>query len=112
MGTKGFSLHAGSSVKIKNVTLKNPIIIASGTPTYGPTNVKKCIKSDAAAFVTKTLCYTEWLQKQPRPRWHVEHPEAIEERGLFFPLLHRAPQPYPSRGVRPQKDERVCQGGP
>jgi dihydroorotate dehydrogenase subfamily 1 len=71
------------SVKIKKVTLKNPIIIASGTPTYGPTNVKKCIKSDAAAFVTKTLCYTEWLQKQPRPRWHVEHPESIEDGGYF-----------------------------
>jgi dihydroorotate dehydrogenase subfamily 1 len=71
------------SLKIKNVTLKNPIIIASGTPTYGMTNVKKCIRSDAAAFVTKTLCYTEWLREQPRPRWHVEHPEAIEEGGYF-----------------------------
>jgi dihydropyrimidine dehydrogenase (NAD+) subunit PreA len=70
-------------VKIKNVTLKNPIIIASGTPTYGPSNVKKCIRSEAAAFVTKTLCYTEWLQKQPRPRWHIEHPEAIDDGGYF-----------------------------
>ena len=74
---------ADLSVKISNVTLKNPIIIASGTPTYGPTNVKKCIRSDGAAFVTKTLCYTDWLQKQPRPRWHVEHPEAIEGGGYF-----------------------------
>jgi dihydroorotate dehydrogenase subfamily 1 len=71
------------STKIGNVILKNPMIIASGTPTYGPTNVKKCIRSDAAAFVTKTLCYTEWLRRQPRPRWHVEHPEAIEEGGYF-----------------------------
>jgi dihydroorotate dehydrogenase subfamily 1 len=70
-------------VKIKDVTLKNPIIIASGTPTYGPSNVKKCIRSEAAAFVTKTLCYTEWLQKQPRPRWHIEYPEAIDDGGYF-----------------------------
>lgn len=70
-------------VKIKDVTLKNPIIIASGTPTYGPSMVKKCIQSEAAAFVTKTLCYTPWLQKQPRPRWHVEYPQAIEEGGYF-----------------------------
>ena len=71
------------TVKIANVTLKNPLIIASGTPTYGPTMVKKCIKSEAAAFVTKTLCYTEWLQKQPRPRWHIDHAEAIEAGGYF-----------------------------
>ncbi len=70
-------------IKIKNVTLKNPIIIASGTPTYGPSNVKKCIRSDAAAFVTKTLCYTEWLRKQPRPRWHIEYPGAIDNGGYF-----------------------------
>ena len=70
-------------IKIKDVVLKNPIIIASGTPTYGPSMVKKCIRSEAAAFDTKTLCYTEWLQKQPRPRWHVEHPEAIEAGGYF-----------------------------
>ncbi|MGA2956537.1 MAG: 4Fe-4S binding protein [Thermodesulfobacteriota bacterium] len=72
-------------VKIRDVTLKNPIIIASGTPTYGPSNVKRCIRSDAAAFVTKTLCYTEWLRKQPRPRWHVEYPEAIDN-GAYFSL--------------------------
>ena len=71
------------SVKIKNVTLKNPIIIGSGTPTYGPTNVKKCIRSEAAAFVTKTLCYTDWLREQPRPRFHVEYPQAIDENGYF-----------------------------
>ena len=70
-------------IKIKDVVLKNPIIIASGTPTYGLSMVKKCIRSEAAAFVTKTLCYTEWLQKQPRPRWHIEHPEAIEAGGYF-----------------------------
>ena len=71
------------SLKIKDVTLKNPIIIASGTPTYGPSNVKKCIRSEAAAFVTKTLCYTEWLRKQPRPRWHIEYPQAIDNGGYF-----------------------------
>jgi len=70
-------------VKIGKVTLKNPIMIASGTPTYGPSMVKKCIRSEAAAFVTKTLCYTEWLRKQPRPRWHIQHPEAIDNGGYF-----------------------------
>ncbi len=70
-------------IKIKDVVLKNPLIIASGTPTYGSSMVKKCIRSEAAAFVTKTLCYTEWLQKQPRPRWHIEHPEAIDNSGYF-----------------------------
>ena len=74
---------ADLSVRIKDVTLKNPLIIASGTPTYGPSMVKKCIRSDASAFVTKTLCYTEWLQKQPRPRWYIDHPEAIESGGYF-----------------------------
>lgn len=70
-------------IKIREVTLKNPIIIASGTPTYGPSMVKKCIRSEAGAFVTKTLCYTEWLRKQPRPRFHIEHPEAIDDGGYF-----------------------------
>ncbi|MBI5968271.1 MAG: 4Fe-4S binding protein [Deltaproteobacteria bacterium] len=70
-------------VKIKDVILKNPIIIASGTPTYGSAMVKKCIQSEAAAFVTKTLCYTEWLRKQPRPRFHIEHPGAIDQEGYF-----------------------------
>ncbi|MBU1207033.1 MAG: 4Fe-4S binding protein [Proteobacteria bacterium] len=70
-------------IKIKDVVLKNPLIIASGTPTYGLSMVKKCIRSEAAAFVTKTLCYTEWLRKQPRPRWHIEHPEAIDDGGYF-----------------------------
>jgi len=72
-------------VKIKNVTLKNPIIIASGTPTFGPSMVKKCIHSEASAFVTKTICYTEWLRQQPRPRWHIEYPQAIDN-GSYFSL--------------------------
>ncbi|HSR13068.1 MAG TPA: hypothetical protein VLS90_16600, partial [Thermodesulfobacteriota bacterium] len=71
------------SVKIKNVTLKNPVLIASGTPTYGASNIKKCIRSDAAAFVIKTLCYTEWLRKQPRPRWHVQYPAPDDDGGYF-----------------------------
>ena len=71
------------SLKIRNVTLKNPIIVASGTPTYGQWNVKKCIRSEAAAFVTKTLCYTDWLREQPRPRWHIEYPQAIDNSGYF-----------------------------
>ena len=71
------------SLKIRNVTLKNPIIVASGTPTYGQWNVKKCIRSEAAAFVTKTLCYTDWLREQPRPRWHIEYPQAIDNGGYF-----------------------------
>ncbi len=37
-------------VKIKDVVLKNPIIIASGTPTYGPHMVKKCIQSEGCRF--------------------------------------------------------------
>ena len=45
--------------------------------------MKRCIRSEAAAFVTKTLCYTEWLRKQPRPRWHIEYPEAIDHGGYF-----------------------------
>jgi dihydroorotate dehydrogenase subfamily 1 len=73
------------TIKIKDVVLKNPIIIGSGTPTYGPAMVKKCIQSEAAAFVTKTLCYTEWLRQQPRPRFHLEHTEAIDE-GSYFSL--------------------------
>ncbi|MGQ9694519.1 MAG: 4Fe-4S binding protein [Thermodesulfobacteriota bacterium] len=94
-------------VQIKNVTLKNPIIIASGTPTYGAHMVKKCIQSEAAAFVTKTLCFTEWLQKQPRPRWHITYPRSIDDGGYFSLYSTERLNPTPPEEYIPKMKEYI-----
>ncbi len=94
-------------VKIREMTLKNPIIIASGTPTYGSSMVKKCIQSEAAAFVTKTLCYTEWLRKQPRPRWYMAYPQAADEGGYFSLYSTERLNPTPPEEYIPKMKEHI-----
>ncbi|RLF15875.1 MAG: hypothetical protein DRJ66_03780 [Thermoprotei archaeon] len=70
------------SVEIAGVEFKNPVIIAAGTPTLNARNMIKCMKYGAGGVVAKTVTYAKIHQVQPRPRFKVLHPEAIDS-GFF-----------------------------
>ena len=82
------------SVEIAGITFKNPIIIASGTPTINKDNMLKCIKAGAAGLVTKTVTYAKLHQLQPRPRFKVIHPEEIVRGGYFSLYSIELMSPY------------------
>jgi len=65
------------SVNIAGLRFKNPVIVASGTPTHDIPQIERCFKEGAAAVVTKTITYARLHQLQPRPRFHVVYPRSI-----------------------------------
>lgn len=64
-------------IDIAELHFKNPIIVASGTPTHDVPQIERCFKEGAAAVVTKTITYAKLHQLQPRPRFHVVYPRSI-----------------------------------
>ncbi len=66
------------SVELAGVKLKNPVIVAAGTPTINSKAMIKCMEYGAAAVVSKTITYAELHRIQPRPRFYVLHPESID----------------------------------
>lgn len=66
------------SVELAGVKLKNPFIVASGTPTMNSRAMVKCMEYGAAAVVSKTITYAELHRLQPRPRFYILHPESID----------------------------------
>ena len=85
------------SVEIAGITFKNPIIVASGTPTLNEDNMLKCIKAGTAGLVTKTVTYARLHQLQPRPRFKVIHPEEIVRGGYFSLYSIELMSPYDPR---------------
>lgn len=69
-------------VEIAGVDFKNPLIVAAGTPTLDAKNMIKCIKRGAGGIVAKTVTYAKIHQIQPRPRFKIIHPEAVDS-GFF-----------------------------
>lgn len=61
------------SIEICGVTFKNPIIIASGTPTKDAKYMLKAIKSGAGGIVSKSVTTNPLLQKYVRPRFTILH---------------------------------------
>jgi len=83
------------SVKIADIEFRNPIIIGAGTPTLDARNMIKCIKAGASAVVTKTVTYSKIHQLQPRPRFHIIHPNAILTNEYFSLYSVELMAPYP-----------------
>lgn len=65
------------STELAGIRFKNPIIVAAGTPTMNAENMILCIKHGAGGVVAKTVTYAKLHQVQPRPRFHVVHPDQI-----------------------------------
>jgi len=82
------------SVEIAGITFKNPLIVASGTPTLNKDNMLKCIKAGAAGLVTKTVTYSKLYQQQPRPRFKVIHPKQAIRGGYFSLYSVELMSPY------------------
>ncbi|MEM2740112.1 MAG: 4Fe-4S binding protein [Candidatus Bathyarchaeia archaeon] len=66
------------SVELAGVKLKNPLMVAAGTPTINSKAMIKCMEWGAAAVVSKTITYAELHRLQPRPRFYVLHPESMD----------------------------------
>lgn len=66
------------SVELAGVKLKNPLMVAAGTPTINSKAMIKCMEYGAAAVVSKTITYAKLHRLQPRPRFYVVHPESVD----------------------------------
>ncbi len=62
---------ADMSVKVGNLTLKNPIIAGSGPITGTAENIRKCVDAGFGAICTKNISYFTPLQRYPRPLYYL-----------------------------------------
>lgn len=73
------------SARIAGVTFKNPVIIGAGTATLNTEKMTQCMAAGAGGVVGKSVAYDPMYQRQPRPRFHIVHPEAAYS-GKYFSL--------------------------
>lgn len=98
-------------VQYAGLTLKNPVIISSATPSITPEAIRKGALAGAAAIVTKSVIFPEKDGRPaggwPRPRFQLYNSQkgydpGLTERGGLFSLF-RLGEPYPT----PDKMERM-----
>lgn len=98
-------------VQYAGLTLKNPVIISSATPSITPEAIRKGARAGAAAIVTKSVIFPETDGRPaggwPRPRFQLYNGQngydpSLTERGGLFSLF-RLGEPYPT----PEKMERM-----
>lgn len=98
-------------VHYAGLTLKNPVIISSATPSITPEAIRKGAMAGAGAIVTKSVIFPEKDGRPaggyPRPRFQLYNSQkgydpALTERGGLFSLF-RLGEPYPT----PDKMERM-----
>lgn len=61
------------SVEVWGKKFKNPIIIASATPTKDANYMKKCVDSGAGGIISKTVTFEKALHRYVSPRFTVLH---------------------------------------
>lgn len=100
------------SANYAGITLKNPVIVASATPTISLDNLKKSVDSGAGALVTKSVIFSkpwapgvphtpgERCAPNPRPRFaiinqDIEFDRSLYARGGYYSLLGLL-EPYPT----------------
>jgi len=88
------------SVRMGNVTFKNPIIAASATPTHDPDRCAKAAKANAAGVVLKTL-YPEEREKKHALKWITDRisPTYLYARPRFKLLYWDPILPTPKLGL-------------
>ncbi|MHB1404464.1 MAG: tRNA-dihydrouridine synthase [Desulfitobacteriaceae bacterium] len=61
------------SVEVWGKKFKNPIVVASATPTKDADYMKRCVDAGAGGLISKTVTYEKALQKYVSPRFTVLH---------------------------------------
>lgn len=61
------------SIQAWGKRFKNPIVVASATPTKDGKYMKKCVEAGAGGVISKTVTYEPKLQKYVSPRFTVLH---------------------------------------
>ena len=61
------------SVEVWGKRFKNPIIIASASPTKDADYMKRCVDSGAGGLISKTVTFEKYLHKYVSPRFTVLH---------------------------------------
>lgn len=64
------------SVNVCGIEFKNPIVIASATPTKDAKYMKKAVDSGAGAIVTKSISSEETMRRYVRPRFTILYKKA------------------------------------
>lgn len=64
------------SVEVCGKKFKNPIVVASATPTKNAESMRKCIEAGAGGIITKTISPEPLLKKYVSPRFTVLHKKA------------------------------------
>ena len=100
------------TVKIRNVTLKNPLIIASGTPDLWADDGEKMHQERSRGFCHQDALLHRMAAETTPPPLAYRPPRGHRKRRVFLPPFHGTAESHPARGVRPEKDEGICQGGP
>ena len=60
-------------VNMCGIKFKNPVVVASATPTMNAEYMRKCFESGAGGAVAKSVTDLEAQQKYVRPRFTVLH---------------------------------------
>lgn len=64
-------------VKFAGLEFKNPVIVASATPTRDAERMRKCVEAGVGGFVAKTPSWDKLEQVSPSPRFYVFYPENV-----------------------------------
>ena len=80
------------SVEVCGKRFKNPIVVASATPTKDAAYMKKCVDYGAGGIIAKTVTYEPKLQRYVSPRFTVLHkkgwPHAFSNYSCEFLATH------------------------
>jgi len=104
-----------SEIKYCGVNFKNPVVVASATPTRDLERMKLAIDSGVGGIVAKTPSLHSIERLFPSPRFYVMHPDQIRKGGLYSfisteQLCEHTPEEYLEelKEVRKYADEHNC----
>ena len=104
-----------SMIKFCGVDFKNPVVVASATPTRDLERMKLAIDSGAGGIVAKTPSLHQIERLYPSPRFYVMHPDQIRKGGLYSfisteQLCEHKPEEYLEelKEIRKYADENDC----
>ena len=93
-----------SSVEFCGLNLKNPVIVASATPSIDVQSIKRCAANGAGAVVTKSVMFPEENGRptgaNPKPKFQLYntpngYDKSLVDRGGMFSFF-RIEEPYPT----------------
>ena len=106
---------ADLSVTFGGIRFKNPVIVASATPTRDRSAMQKCIRAGAGGLVTKTPSFDRIERVSPSPCFYIMYPDQARIGRLYSlytseQLSEFEPEEYVKEisVIRPMAEEQNC----